>query len=235
MGTRDCSTIYVRNELAHEVQFRFTGHQREIAKFKADMKDWYSGGLAKRLNASAREVDALQKRAWAYAQGICSRATRIYVCFRSLPTGAGVGDKNLFSVTNCASCGGFCGHSGCKGCLRPFCTSCFKSHRGTAPTVQWMFDNAGFFRELAKADPLRWSNEFCINDAITDLTEYKGEDVHPICVRIYVQDKLVEEHVETSRKLSIEYLRRYLESDKQEAPQPTSLVSFVKSAMDEES
>lgn len=98
-----------------------------------------------------------------------------------------------------------------------------------------MFDNAGFLKVFTRADPLRWSNEFCIMDAITDLTEYKGEDVHPICVRIYVRDKVVEEHVEASRALSIEYLHRYLESDKQEAAQPTSLVSFVKSAMDEKS
>jgi len=110
-----------------------------------------------------------------------------------------------------------------------------KSHRGTAPTVQWMFDNAGFIKALTRADPLLWSNEFCIMDAITDLTEYKGEDVHPICIRIYVRDKLVEEHVEAGRELSIAYLHRYLESDKQEAPQPASLVSFVKSAMDEKS
>merc|ERR1712164_227153 len=89
-----------------------------------------------------------------------------------------------------------------------------------------MFDKSGHI--LKASNPLRWSNEFSINDAIEDLNNYAGKDNMAVRSRIYVQGQVVDEDVEDSRAVMVQYLEAYAERDKQEAAQPGSLVSFVK-------
>jgi len=172
------ATFFIRDESVMSVQFRFEGTEQDQAQFKSRLRKWVKGELNTEINATADEVQELQSRS-DNPEGTCLRARRIAQDFGMAPT------RN-----DCAACGRLCFNWGCKGCKRNFCKSCLKKHVGTAPSVQWMYADAGFIPLLgpfvAERDPVRWSAEACLDDAIEDM-RHRCDAKRPILVYIIRQ------------------------------------------------
>jgi len=66
-------------------------------------------------------------------------------------------------------------------------TAAARGRGGRGPHMQWMYEDAGFFPGLAKADPLRWSSRLCLDDAISEMeAETSGR---PILLKVFSEGK----------------------------------------------
>lgn len=213
-------TTYIRDEAAQDMKFRFTGPRGDMDNQKRRLYDWVSGRLTRELNATKEEVEELQWRCHSYAQGICARSRRAYGHFRASKN-KGAGDGGIITFNQCATCGAGCGNYGCTGCRRPFCQKCFVNHKGTAPGVIWMFKD-GFFRLLAA------SPELCLEEAQDKMSELmETQPERPICIRIIVEGKQVEEDNFDNAIAAHDYLYKKQEEDQKTCPQPRTLKTFV--------
>jgi len=219
-GKTDCCA-YIRDEKAQDMRFRFTTSEKgEKEMLLKRLYDWVSGRLTLELNANKEEVEDLQWRSHQYAQGICARSRRAYGSFR-VAKNKGMGDGGIITFNQCATCSASSGNCGCIGCRRPFCLKCFAIHKGTAPGVTWMFQDAWLRAFTA-------SPELCLEDAQDKMSELMETNPdRPICIRIIVEGKQIREESFDSALSAYDFLFEYQQEDQRDSPQPRTLVSFV--------
>jgi len=196
------ATLYIRDEHAQAVQFNFMGDEDAQEAFKVHLRAWVDGSLASKLNATAAEVETLQRRSENYARGICARSQRILVHFGL-----------TVAWCACAQCSETCKNRGCKGCRRTFCRRCLEIHIGNAPKVWWMYADAGVSQALAplaRHNNLRWSSELCLDDAIQDIGATADAE-RPILISIAARTTV--EKTASNRQDACEWLRDFREKD----------------------
>jgi len=192
--------------------FCFTGAGSEAKEFRERFDAWVTGALTAELNGTAEQVEAVERRASRYAQGVCERSQRTWMDFG--PT---------IKSTVCASCAKSIANKGCRGCRKTFCHPCFQRHRGTSANVTWRYDDAGLVKALANMNSMRYSAMLSVDDAINQMVveqssaESSGK-VRPIHLYIWViqnkKEKEEQEHKCSSPQEARIWLEEFRDSDR---------------------
>lgn len=221
------ATFYIRDETAQDVRFAFTSPGEQGSRqFQQTLSDWVQGKFTPQVNATQGQVDDLQHKSDNYSQGICDRAARAYVDFKfSKVQQYGDGAMITTALTPCATCSARAGSWGCQGCRRPFCKNCFTKHRGSAPSVQWGYNDVSNLRKN-----LQMSAELCLRDAQDQLKKLQGSAAsRPIRLLIISranEEGNQEEETTENAQDAASWLKSYEEGDMQKFAQPRSLVTF---------